>query len=110
MQSENYEDDQMVWLDAMPTTVEEILREIENINLDGISKTDKARLYSELLKKFGLESATNVQTLGGSQMIGNTIQFNICDRNALPELIDTLVDKLGRVEVIDIIRRLVEKI
>ena len=94
----------------MPTTVEEILKEIEAINLDGISISDKARLYKELLKKFGIDAATNVQTLGGSQMIGNTIQFNLCDRGALPELIDALVEKLGKEAVMELMKIVLSKI
>ncbi len=94
----------------MPTTIDEILKEIEAINLDGMTASDKARLYKELSKKFGIESGLNVQTLGGSQMIGNTIQFNICDRSALPELIDKLVETLGKEAVTELIKILLAKI
>ncbi len=76
--------------EVMPTTIDKILKQLDSVNLDGMTATDKARLFKELSKKFGFEAGLNVQTLGVSQMIGNTIQFNLCDRTALPELIDKL--------------------
>jgi hypothetical protein len=96
--------------EVMPTTIDEILQQLDAVNLDGMTVADKARLYKELSKKFGLESGMNVQTLGGSQMIGNTIQFNLCDRSALPELIDKLVEKLGKEAVTELIKILLQKI
>ena len=96
--------------DMMPATIDEILEKFDTVNVEGLTVVEKARLYKELSKKFGLDPATNVQTLGGSQMIGNTIQFNLCDRTALPELIDKLVEKSGKEAVTELIKILLEKI
>ena len=94
----------------MSTSIDEILKQINSVEVDSLSIDDKVRLYKGLLKKFGIDSSFNLQTLGGSQMIGNTIQINICDRTAMSELISTLVDKLGKEAVIEIISIILEKI
>lgn len=96
--------------ELMPTTVDEILKQLDEINLDGMAEVDKVRLYQELTKKFGIDSQKFMQMLGGSQMIGNTIQFNICDSSALPALIDSLTDKLGKEVVVELIKVLLDKI
>lgn len=91
-------------------SVEEILEQIDSIEIDGLSVDDKVRLYKRLLKKLGVDSNFNVQTLGGSQMIGNTIQINICDHTAMSDIVTTLVDKLGKEAVIELISVVLDKI
>jgi hypothetical protein len=94
----------------MSASIDEILKQIDSVEVDNLSIDDKVRLYKKLLKKFGIDSSFNMQTLGGSQMIGNTIQINICDRTAMSDLISTLVDKLGKEAVVEIISIILEKI
>ena len=92
------------------SSVEEILKQIDSIEIDGLSVDEKVRLYKGLLKKLGIDSSLNIQTLGGSQMIGNTIQINICDRMAMSDLVTTLVDKLGKEAVVELISAVLSKI
>ncbi len=93
-----------------PTSVEKFLNQIDALEIDKLSIDERVRLYKGIQRKFGIDSSLNVQTLGGSQMIGNTIQINICDRSSLSDLMTTLVDQLGKEGMLELLKILLDKI
>ena len=51
-----------------------------------------------------------MQTLGGSQIIGSSVQFYFSENNSVTDLISILVDKLGKESAVDLIRLILEKL
>ncbi|NJO94579.1 MAG: hypothetical protein HC820_10095 [Hydrococcus sp. RM1_1_31] len=41
----------------MSTSIDEILKQINSVEVDSLSVDDKVRLYKGLLKKFGIDSS-----------------------------------------------------
>lgn len=95
---------------SKPEPLEDILRQIEGFEVNGLSADDKARLFKALQKKLGIDSSVNVQTLGGSQIIGSSVQFYFSERTSVADLISVLVEKLGKDAAVEIIQMLLEKI
>ena len=93
-----------------PKPIEELLRQIEGFDVNNLSVEDKTRLSKALQKKLGLNSGLNVQTLGGSQIIGSSVQFYFAENSSVSDLIAMLVDKLGKESAVDIIRLILEKL
>jgi len=87
-----------------------ILEQIEGFDVDNLSPEDKTRLSKALQKKLGLNSGLNVQTLGGSQIIGSSVQFYFSENGSVADLISVLVDKFGQESAIDLIRIALEKL
>ena len=90
--------------------LEELLNQIENFDVENLSVEDKTRLTKALQKKLGLNSGLNVQTLGGSQIIGSSVQFYFAENGSVTDLISVLVDKFGQESAIDLIRIALEKL
>ena len=90
--------------------LEELLNQIENFDVEDLSVEDKTRLTKALQKKLGLNSGLNVQTLGGSQIIGSSVQFYFAENGSVTDLISVLVDKFGQESAIDLIRIALEKL
>ena len=90
--------------------LEELLNQIENFDVEDLSVEDKTRLTKALQKKLGLNSGLNVQTLGGSQIIGSSVQFYFSENGSVADLISVLVDKFGQESAIDLIRIALEKL
>lgn len=84
--------------------LEEILSQIESFDVDNLSVEDKTRLSKALQKKLGFNSGLNVQTLGGSQIIGSSVQFYFSENGSVTDLISVLVDKFGQESAIELIR------
>ena len=93
-----------------PKPIEELLRQIEGFKVDNLSAKDKTRLSEALQKKLGLNSGLNVQTLGGSQIIGSSVQFYFSENGSVADLISVLVDKFGQESAIELIRIALEKL
>ena len=93
-----------------PEPIKELLQQIEGFEVDSLSIDDKARLFKALQKKLGIDSSLNVQTLGGSQIIGSSVQFYFSENSSVADLITILVDKLGKESAVDIIRLILEKL
>lgn len=93
-----------------PEPIKELLQQIEGFEIDDLSVDDKARLFKALQKKLGIDSSLNVQTLGGSQIIGSSVQFYFSENNSVADLISILVDKLGKESAVDLIRLILEKL
>lgn len=90
--------------------LDEILEQIEDFNVDNLSIKDKTRLSKALQKKLGLNSGLNVQTLGGSQIIGSSVQFYFSENGSVSDIITVLVDKFGQESAIELIRIALEKL
>ena len=90
--------------------LEELLNQIESFDVEDLSVEDKTRLTKALQKKLGLNSGLNVQTLGGSQIIGSSVQFYFSENGSVADLISVLVDKFGQESAIDLIRIALEKL
>lgn len=90
--------------------LDEILEQIEDFNVDNLSIEDKTRLSKALQKKLGLNSGLNVQTLGGSQIIGSSVQFYFSENGSVSDIITVLVDKFGQESAIELIRIALEKL
>ena len=86
-----------------------ILKQIDDIDLESLSVDDKSRLYKALQKKFGIDSSMNIHTLG-AQMMANKIQINMCDSSSMADLVSTLIERLGKDTVIELIKAVVDKI
>jgi hypothetical protein len=93
-----------------PEPLNKLLEHIEGFEVDGLSPDDKARLFKTLQKKLNLDSSLNVQTLGGSQIIGSSVQFYFSEKSSVAELVSILVEKLGKDSAVDIIRLVLEKL
>ena len=93
-----------------PEPIKELLQQIQGFEVDDLSVDDKARLFKALQKKLGIDSSLNVQTLGGSQIIGSSVQFYFSENSSVADLITILVDKLGKESAVDIIRLILEKL
>lgn len=91
-------------------TVEELLRQIEEFEVENLSPKDKTRLSEALQKKLGLNSGLNLQTLGGSQIIGSSVQFYFSENGSVADLISVLVDKFGQESAIELIRIALNKL
>lgn len=91
-------------------TVEELLRQIEEFEVENLSPKDKTRLSEALQKKLGLGSGLNLQTLGGSQIIGSSVQFYFSENDSVADLISVLVDKFGQESAIELIRIALNKL
>jgi hypothetical protein len=94
----------------MPEPLEELLRQIEGFDVDNLSVKDKTRLSEALQKKLGFNSGLNVQTLGGSQIIGSSVQFYFSENSSVTDIISVLVDKFGEESAIELIRIALEKL
>lgn len=92
-----------------PKPVEELLKQIEGFDVDNLSVKDKNRLSEALQKKLGLNSGLNLQTLGGSQIIGSSVQFYFSENGSVTDIISVLVDKFGEESAIELIRIALEK-
>ena len=57
--------------------------------------------------KLGL--SMNTQVLGGIQILGSTIQINICDRSSFKDLAETLVEVFGKDAAMDLIKAILQK-
>jgi len=90
-------------------TLNSILKQIDEIDLKDLSVDDRALLYKALQKKFGIDSSMNVYTLG-AQMMANKIQINACDSSSMSNLVSTLIDKLGKENVVELIKAVLDKI
>ena len=90
--------------------VEKLLRQIEDFEVENLSARDKARLSEALQKKLGLGSGLNLQTLGGSQIIGSSVQFYFSENGSVADLISVLVDKFGQESAIELIRIALNKL
>ena len=90
-------------------SLEAILKQIDGIDLKGLSIDDKSRLYKALQRKFGIDSSLNVHTLG-AQMVANKIQINMCDSSSMSDLVSTLIEQLGKETVIELIKAVLDKI
>lgn len=90
-------------------SLEAILKQIDGIDLKGLSIDDKSRLYKALQRKFGIDSSMNVHTLG-AQMVANKIQINMCDSSSMSDLVSTLIEQLGKETVIELIKAALDKI
>ena len=90
-------------------SLEAILKQIDGIDLKGLSIDDKSRLYKALQRKFGIDSSMNVHTLG-AQMVANKIQINMCDSSSMSDLVSTLIEQLGKETVIELIKAVLDKI
>jgi hypothetical protein len=90
----------------MSSDVESVIQAIEQLPND-ISAGDKARLFKEVQKKLGL--SMNTQVLGGTQILGSTIQINICDRSSFKDLAETLVEVFGKDAAMDLIKAILQK-
>ena len=95
---------------AQSRPLEEILNQIEGFDVDNLSPEDKTRLSKALQKKLGLDSGINVQTLGGSQIIGSSVQFYFSENGSVGDIISILVDKFGQESAIELIRIALEKL
>ena len=93
-----------------PKHIEELLRQIEEFDVKNLSVQDKTRLSEALQKKLGFSSGLNVQTLGGSQIIGSSVQFYFSENVSVADLISVLVDKFGQESAIELIRIALEKL
>ena len=90
-------------------SLEAILKQIDGIDLKGLSIDDKSRLYKALQRKFGIDSSMNVHTLG-AQMVANKIQINMCDSSSMSDLVSSLIEQLGKETVIELIKAVLDKI
>jgi hypothetical protein len=90
--------------------LKEILEQIEGFDVNNLSVKDKTRLTEALQKKLGLNSGLNVQTLGGSQIIGSSVQFYFSENGSVTDIISVLVDKFGEESAIELIRIALEKL
>jgi hypothetical protein len=93
-----------------PEPLNKLLEHIKGFEVDGLSPDDKARLFKTLQKKLGIDSSLNVQTLGGSQIIGSSVQFYFSEKSSAAELISILVEKLGKDSAVELIRLVLEKL
>lgn len=76
---------------------EEILRFIETVEIGSLTSEEKTQLYTALRKRFlgieMLETMSPSLSLGGIQVVGKEVSFNIFDGKMLLELVERMADK-----------------
>jgi len=86
-----------------------ILELLDSLPIQEIEVSDKIRLYREIQRRFGIDSLS-IQVLGGTQMIGNSIQISISDKSAIGDLVEALVHNFGKEAALEIVKKAVEKL
>lgn len=95
--------------ESASTTLDSILKQIDDIDLENLSVDDRARIYKAIQRKFGIDSSMNIHTLG-AQMMANKIQINVCDSSSMSDLVSVLIEKLGKENVVQLIKAVLDKI